>query len=282
MRVAAILAFLLCTFVSAHADTSDSAFRIGPWQGEPENSDGLFAFCGMTAIYGQQGAPVMLTVGLDRDLGWMVAVSSDQFKLPFGKIKAGLAFDDERPVDVQGDVKSPVMMSFRFDNTEVLNRHLAAKKLVLIFRDVALPFMLPRFTEAAQALKDCLKANMPVMAATPQTGAAQQIAVATPGDAARQPILAESLGAMAVPDLDGPRSRLFPDLIEPVFVGFTGSVFIVVLAGSLIFGLATIRMRTRYQAQWSREYRATSRPIAPATILRPSRVRAHADASVAA
>lgn len=274
MRAAAILAFMLCTICGARADAPDSAFRIGAWQGTPMDSDGAFAFCGMTAIYGQKDAPVALTIGLDRDLGWMVAMSSDQFKLPLGKIKAGLAFDDEAPIDVQGDVKSPIMMSFRFDKTDNLDRHIAAKKLVLIFRDVALPFTLPQFAEAAKALRSCLQTNMPPIAAT-----AALEPLAPQADVAASPVPPP----MPAPSRAGTarQSRLFVDLIEPLFVGFAGSVLIVILAGCLIFGVARARMKTRYQEEWSREYRTAPTPVAPASILHPL-ARHRTDASVAA
>src|SRR5215470_15464190 len=112
MRVALLLAVLLTTLLPARAEGQGTLFKIGPWRGSAVAADGGFAFCGMTALYGQKGSPVALTIALDGKSGWMVAISSEQFKLPTGAIKAGLAFDDETPMDVQGDVKNPAMMSF--------------------------------------------------------------------------------------------------------------------------------------------------------------------------
>jgi len=274
MRAASILPFILAASLvalsGARADGPDANFRIGAWQGAPVSTDGAFAFCGMTALYGQKSAPAALTVALDARQGWTVAVSSDQLRLPVGTITAGLAFDDEAPVEIEGEASSPVMMSFHFRDTAILDRHAGARKLVLIFSDMAQPFMLSRFAEAVAALKSCQQsgAGAPTLAAesTPAAASASppaasaQIAapVAIRADAAPWP----PAGRPAPTDL-----RLFSDLVGPLAVGFVGSVLIVVLAGFAFFEITQTRRKSEYRGRWSAEYRSAHPQAAASSIL---------------
>jgi len=253
MRVLAALILSISTLawtVGARADAGDGSFNVGVWRGAPVATDGSFTYCGMQAFFGQRDAPVALTIGLDRMRGWSVAIRSGQFALPAGHIKAGLAFDDEAPVDVQGEVESATTVSFNFPDTKLLDRHLQSRKLVLIFSDAALPFVLSGFDEATKALRGCVAANAGPATEQPAT---EETAGAAPTVA--------YLGAKAAnPEPVNP--RLFSEIVGPMIVGFVGSVLLVLLAGSVLFQIVRTRAKSRYLRLWSEEYRSTAtRPV---------------------
>jgi hypothetical protein len=236
--------FLACLIVSigllasaaVRAEPGDGGFDIGPWHGSPAN-DG----CRMEAFFGRQEAPVALTIGLDRARGWTLAIRSSQFVLRGRQIKGGIAFDDEHPTDIRGDVVSPTTVSFAFPDTQLLDRHAASRKLALVFSDVALPFVLPGFENATRALRDCAAANA-AASAGPAASIVTPVAFVT--------------AAASGPVAEDP--RLFSEIVAPMIVGFVGSVLAVLLSAAILFQIVRARARTRYFRQWNAEYRATA------------------------
>ncbi|HLG86885.1 MAG TPA: hypothetical protein VKZ79_06775 [Alphaproteobacteria bacterium] len=243
-----IVSISMLIAMSARAQPVDGGFDLGVWHGSPASNDGGFASCGMEALFGRRDSPVALTIGLDRLRGWTVTLRSDEFMMHTGgRIKAGLAFDDEIPVDVTGDVVNPTTVSFRFLTTALLDRHQRARKLVLVLSDAALPFALSQFEEAMQALRGCVAAN--VTSSSEQPAAAP---LAIPVSAAIDLKPSEAQPADA---------RLLSRIVTPLMVGFVGSVLLVLLLGAVLFQIVRARAQSRYFRLWTAEYRASVTPV---------------------
>lgn len=247
LLVATILSLSLLAWSGAHAQIGDGSFNVGAWHGSPVSTDGGFAYCGMQAFFGRKDAPVGLTIGLDQLRGWTIAVRGDQFALTTGQIKAGLAFDDETPIDVRGEIESPTMISFRFPSTDLLDRHLRSRKLVLIFHDAALPFALSGFEDATKALRSCVAANTAAPAEQPVV----ETATAVPAPVVASP-------AASSTEREPPNPRLWSEVVGPMIIGFIGSVTTVLLIGGIVFQVARVRARSRYLRLWSAEYRSSA------------------------
>jgi hypothetical protein len=250
MRAVALLivSISMLIAVSARAQLVDGSFDLGVWRGSPASTDGGFTACDMEALFGRRDSPVALTIGLDRLRGWSVTLRSDEFMMHSGgQIRAGLAFDEEPPVDVTGDVISPSSVSFRFPTTTLLDRHQQARKLVLVLSDAALPFALSQFAEATQALRACVAANV--------TSSSEQAATAPLA-------LPVSAAADLKPSQAAPAdARLLSRIVTPLMVGFVGSVLLVLLFGAVLFQIIRARAQSRYFRLWTAEYRASVTPV---------------------
>lgn len=266
MRGALIFILFVSAFIAtidrARGNASDGSFDIGVWHGSPVVAEGSFAFCSMFVLFGRKAVPSVLVIAIDKKQGWTVAISSDEFKLPIGRIKAGLAFDDEAPVDVLGEIRSPTMISFGFPTTELLDHHVGARKLVLIFRDAVLPFALPRFAEAAQALRDCLRTNSVLATSSPATNQSVQTeSVAQAPAVVPAPAAAANPAAVSL--------HLSSELVGLTIVGVVGSVLVFLGTVIVLFTIRRARMESRYFHLWSAEYRETS--AAPGVVPAPER-----------
>ena len=218
MRIAFTIAALLAMPISiARADTPTTSFQSGGWQGTAIAQNGEFAFCVMSAVYGKEDSSIVLTMGLDRNDGWMVAVNGDRLSFPTGSIALGVAFDDDPPTDVEGQAKTPTELAFHVQGADMLDRHADAKKLTLQFRRASIPFALVEFRAAVQSLRECLAANTKLAAIPPAPPPV--LPAAAPAPRRFGTLAAAKVDVRAKPALDSPadwilRSGLPVEIIE--------------------------------------------------------------------
>ena len=230
----------------AWAELADGSFDVGSWHGSAVNADGSFAFCSMFGLFGRNTAPLALAIALNDSRGWTLAISSDRLKLPVGPIKARLAFDDEPPSEIRGEIRSPTVIAFSFGTTDLLDRHSGAGKLVLTFHELALPFDLPQFAAALGSLRDCLRLHAATTVVFQPLTEMQILA----------PAPVQTIFIMPVQVREGLGLRV--RLIGLVAISCLASPFLLLLAVTLSFATWHLRMRSRYLSLWRAEYRGQS------------------------
>ena len=121
-------AWFALSMATARADMPETSFQSGGWQGSAIAQNGVLAFCAMSAVYGKADSAIVLTIGLDRSDGWMVAINGSQFSFPAGRIALGLAFDDQPPIDVDAQAATATRLAFRVQGADTFDRHTDAPK----------------------------------------------------------------------------------------------------------------------------------------------------------